>query len=715
MIRQVKKRAIALMMVCILAALMSIQLLTVFAADARIAFSDPTGSVGSQINVKMKITSNDNLASADVMLSYDASLLEFVSGTNASGENGAVRVHGDGGTPNTGTLAFTLTFKALAAGTSKISVTSQEIYDSASQLVTVSKQGDSTVKVEAAAGASNDATLKSLQVSPGTLSPEFSPETDTYSVTVGTDVETLVVNAETTDSSASHTVEGAENLQMGENRVTCRVTAPDGQTTKEYVIVVTKAEGGASADSGSQTTSFKMKVSERTLTVLEPDASVEVPEGFKQTTIKIDGNEVTGWVWGPESEHQYCVIYAMNEAGEKGLYRYDIKDTERTLQRYFQDPAAADSVSPEVYNQLAAKYDQLRADFNLFKILLIGAIVIAVALLILLLIAVLGKGGKSNGGGKNHSSRRRKPEVPETEEEPERLLEEAEDEGQPVVSFDENEDPENGYDIRLAYADEDGDLLEDAEPEDDYIQDLEEELEPEAEEDELEEDGFEEEAFEEGPDRYQAEAAYTDESQFQEREERTHTRRMPVQQPSGSGREPQERPAARPARMPQGAQAARRPEPQAAPAPVKKPAVQAAPVQKAAPHSAQAPTSTRSGALVREAQPQARRDAKAPAARPAQRPAAQPGRRPQAPAGTAPVQGQAPAGREPVRRQQQPVRRETAERVARPAQPQNRRPVAGPGTAGRPQPPVRQRPAGTDMGNRPLRPSSDDDFEIFDL
>ena len=91
MIRQVKKRAIALMMVCMLAALMSIQLLTVFAADARIAFSDPTGNVGSQINIKMKITSNDNLASADVMLSYDASLLEFVSGTNASGENGAVQ------------------------------------------------------------------------------------------------------------------------------------------------------------------------------------------------------------------------------------------------------------------------------------------------------------------------------------------------------------------------------------------------------------------------------------------------------------------------------------------------------------------------------------------------------------------------------------------------------------------------------------------------
>ena len=37
-------------------------------------------------------------------------------------------------------FAFTLNFNAIAAGTSKIEVTSQEIYDSNSQIVTVNQQ-----------------------------------------------------------------------------------------------------------------------------------------------------------------------------------------------------------------------------------------------------------------------------------------------------------------------------------------------------------------------------------------------------------------------------------------------------------------------------------------------------------------------------------------------------------------------------------------------
>ena len=61
-----------------------------------------------------------------------------------------------GGTPGTGTLAFTLQFNALTAGTSKITVTSQEIYDSGDQLVTVEHEGSSTVTVGALQTASKE-------------------------------------------------------------------------------------------------------------------------------------------------------------------------------------------------------------------------------------------------------------------------------------------------------------------------------------------------------------------------------------------------------------------------------------------------------------------------------------------------------------------------------------------------------------------------------
>ena len=469
------------------------QMITAFAANARIAFSDPSATVGGKIKVNMKITSSDNLANADVMLSYDSNILEFVDGTNADGGAGAVRVHGDAGTPNTGTLAFTLNFNAIAAGTSKIEVTSQEIYDSNSQIVTVNQQGNSTVTVSALQSASKDATLKSLQISPGSLTPAFSPDVDTYAVTVGTDVDKVIVSADCTDENATKVVSGNEGLQMGENRVTCRVTAQDGETIKEYVIVVTKAEGGASAADADASSQVRMRIAERVITILPPDPEVKVPEGFKESTINIDGHKVQGWVWGSEAEHQYCVVYGMNEAGEKGFYRYDMKDDERTIQRYFEDPAISGSVTKEVYDELALTYDKIYDDYSLLKILLIVTIVIAIILLVILLVVVFTRGsGKKGGsrdelgdkkdgprGSRGRNSRKEKAEEPELLENSEDYQEYAgEDEYQDSDEYDESREYEDDsvYDDDEDYRDlpeedypvgeEDGDIYD--EEEDDY-------------------------------------------------------------------------------------------------------------------------------------------------------------------------------------------------------------------------------------------------------
>ncbi len=404
MINSMKNRLHALiftlLMVCMLWALP----FTAFGASDKITFSDPSATVGGSVTVNMKVASTKKLSSVDIMLSYDSGILEFVSGTDAEGGAGAVRIHGDGGAAGSENMSFALQFKALAAGIAKINITSQEIYDTGSQIVAMEHQGSSTVTISALETASKDATLKSLQVSPGQLTPEFSPEVDTYAVTVGTDVDKLVISAECTDSNATNVVSGNENLQMGENRVSCKVVAQDGETTKEYVIVVTKQEGGASASSGDGAEGFKMHVSERTITVLEPDETVVIPEGFRESTIKIDGHEVKGWVWGASDIPEYCVIYGMNEAGEKDFYRYDMKDTERTIQRYFADPASEGTVTKEVYTQLAENYDQLRSDYNLFRILLIAVIVIALVLLVLLIVVA---SGQKNGRGGTPGGRRR--------------------------------------------------------------------------------------------------------------------------------------------------------------------------------------------------------------------------------------------------------------------------------------------------------------------
>ena len=85
-LKQIRKWAAAVAAICLINVFLPFYGITAYAATARIAFSDPTASVGSEINVKMKITSSDNLSTADIMLAYDPGSLEFIEGTNAEGE-----------------------------------------------------------------------------------------------------------------------------------------------------------------------------------------------------------------------------------------------------------------------------------------------------------------------------------------------------------------------------------------------------------------------------------------------------------------------------------------------------------------------------------------------------------------------------------------------------------------------------------------------------
>ncbi len=107
-----------------------------------------------------------------------------------------------------------------------------------------------------ATGGTGDATLASLEVSPGTLSPEFSSDCYEYSVEVGEDCDKLLVNAQTTDGGAKAVIAGNSGLKAGVNSVIIKVTAADGVTSARYTIQVTRGtaeEGESSGAQGSQT------------------------------------------------------------------------------------------------------------------------------------------------------------------------------------------------------------------------------------------------------------------------------------------------------------------------------------------------------------------------------------------------------------------------------------------------------------------------------
>lgn len=408
-----------------LSALMSLQAL---AATASISFSDPSVTVGSEVNVTMKVSSTDGtLSRSDITLSYDSNLLQFVSGTDSEGGAGTVRIKGATNGSGTGTLEYNLKFNTLASGKASIKLANYEVYDTDEAIAQITHQGSSAVTISSASTSSNNALLSSLVVSPGTLTPEFASTITEYSVIVGTDVNTLAINASTEDSGAKTSVTGNENLNMGENDVAITVTAADGMTQAMYTIKVTKQEGGPSAEDAaqalgnSQTVNEGVKLSskERTITIMNPGSDVEIPEGFAESSIEIDGHQVKGWVWKEDTDHQYVIVYGMNDAGELCFYRYDL--SEKTLQRYFEDPVEA-SIKKDAasYPEVVARYDKLVSQYNSMFILacVLGGLVLILFIFVLVLLTQRkGSSGSDSFRRMSPSAPDKKTEIPDSSEE----------------------------------------------------------------------------------------------------------------------------------------------------------------------------------------------------------------------------------------------------------------------------------------------------------
>ena len=121
-----------------------------------------------------------------------------------------------------------------------------------SQTTSFTLTGDATVK---AAFVGTDATLKSLSLSSGTLTPAFDPATTSYTANVGNSVSNVTITATANDTKANVAGAGVKTLNVGDNPFTVTVTAEDG-TPKSYTITITRAAAATtegSSGSGSVT------------------------------------------------------------------------------------------------------------------------------------------------------------------------------------------------------------------------------------------------------------------------------------------------------------------------------------------------------------------------------------------------------------------------------------------------------------------------------
>ena len=301
--------------------------ITLAANTANVSISSASATVGENVTVSVTVSSGAEIYATQMYLSYDSNILEYVSGsadTNGAGTLGFV---------NTDTFTsktFTFTFKINGVGTSRISVVGNtRIIDGNEKDMTVSSNAGSVTGI-AQANYSSDNSLSSLKISPGVLSPSFSPDVTYYTTSVDEDVDELIVNAVANDSNASVSVK-YPNLDPGYNQTFVVVTAQNG-TTRTYTIETTKGSAMATEEQTvtveSEPVSDDVEEKEIVLNgyrfkIANDEEKHPFPEGF----VEVNYTEYEGvTVRAGKSESTGLVIMYLENLdglGKSGFYIYN--------------------------------------------------------------------------------------------------------------------------------------------------------------------------------------------------------------------------------------------------------------------------------------------------------------------------------------------------------------------------------------------------------
>ena len=171
---------------------------------------------------------------------------------------------------------------------------------------------------------SSDKALKTLEITPEGLDPEFDPEVTSYTLIVGPDVEKLDIKAAPNDENAKVEITGNDSLQVGDNIVKITVTAQD-ETTRIYNINVKKQEtvelGLSSLKINGYTLSpkFSTNVYEYKLNVLDPSVTnldISAEANDENAKVEISGNTNL-----QNGENTIVITVTSQDGTEKVIYQ----------------------------------------------------------------------------------------------------------------------------------------------------------------------------------------------------------------------------------------------------------------------------------------------------------------------------------------------------------------------------------------------------------
>ncbi|MDD3362864.1 MAG: cohesin domain-containing protein [Hespellia sp.] len=334
-----------------------------FAADGTLQFSDPTTTVGSEVTVEVKMaTGGAAIGDGNATLSYDASKLEFVSGTNATGGNGTINISASGTGAET-ELSYSIVFKALAEGTATVEVSDYTAYlysdeklnlTSGNSTVTIGA-GDGTAAVAATTGSGGGNTTVTVNGTQYTIYEAFS------------DSSLLTGFTKTTVA-----YDGAERQCAKQD---------NGELYMFYLNDASNETHMALYDSKKETFSFTEQVilsDELYILLNDRGDGSDLPSQFLKTTVTINGNEFPAWQ--DTSDTDFYLMYATSSTGEESFYRYDKQ--ENTYQRYKVPEESKDSTS---LGGTLGKIQNVVSKYFVFVLIAVAALALIVLIIIITL------------------------------------------------------------------------------------------------------------------------------------------------------------------------------------------------------------------------------------------------------------------------------------------------------------------------------------------
>jgi hypothetical protein len=190
---------------------------------------------------------------------------------------------------------------------------------------------DSTVSIRT----SNDATLASLSLSEGTLSPAFNANTASYTASVPYSVSSISVSASPHHAGGTVAGTGEQPLNVGSNPITITVTAKDGETQKTYTITVTReamsADNALSAltvSEGTLVPAFNEQTTTYLVTVPSSVSGILINAATKHINATLTGTGAKGLVAGENR----CTVEVTAENGTVKTYSITVvRDQEQAL------------------------------------------------------------------------------------------------------------------------------------------------------------------------------------------------------------------------------------------------------------------------------------------------------------------------------------------------------------------------------------------------